>query len=218
MATFQVVVGDPETGDSYQFEVDDQDANRFTGRELGDEIDGSVVGLDGYTLELTGGSDTAGRPLRADVAGSGLGEVLLKERTTGYRPVRDGERKRVTVRGREITDEVVQINARVTEQGDTAIPVLLGEEEPADESADEDEADEDDAAAEAEDDEEEPEADEDKAAEEADAEADDGAGDAETDEDDEAEAEEAEDDAEAEEDTDEETETGDGGGEEDDEE
>ncbi|NIQ59493.1 MAG: 30S ribosomal protein S6e, partial [Gemmatimonadetes bacterium] len=76
MAEFQVVVGDPETGDSYQFEVADADANRFLGRTLGEEVDGGAVGLDGYTLALTGGSDTAGRPLRADVGGSNLREIL----------------------------------------------------------------------------------------------------------------------------------------------
>lgn len=130
MAVFQVVVADPETGATHQFEVDDQDANRFLGKELGGTVDGTAVGLDGYTLELTGGSDAAGRPLRADIAGSNLREVLVAGRTTGYHPSRDGERKRITVRGREITDTVAQINAKITEYGDESIDALLGEEEP----------------------------------------------------------------------------------------
>jgi small subunit ribosomal protein S6e len=129
MPTFQVVVGDPDSGDSYQFDVDGQSANRFIGRELGEEVDGAAVGLDGYTLELTGGSDDAGRPLREDVAGSNLTEVLLAERSTGYHPDRDGERRRVTVRGREVTETVVQINATVSEHGEESIPVALGEED-----------------------------------------------------------------------------------------
>ena len=126
MAEFQVVVGDPETGDSYQFEVADADANRFLGRTLGEEVDGGAVGLDGYTLELTGGSDTAGRPLRPDVGGSNLREILADERTVGYKPTRDGERRRVTVRGNEITDEVAQLNASIVERGDTEVAELLG--------------------------------------------------------------------------------------------
>jgi len=125
MATFQVVVGDPDTGEAHSFEVDEQDANRFMGRELGDEVDGNAVGLDGYTLEITGGSDAAGRPLRADVSGSSLSEVLVAERSTGYRPDREGERKRITVRGREIGDEVAQINARIAERGDQSVEDLL---------------------------------------------------------------------------------------------
>lgn len=129
MAVFQVVVADPETGDTRQFEIDDQDANRFLGKELGDTVDGTAVGLDGYTLKLTGGSDAAGRPLREDVAGANLREVLVAGRTTGYHPSRDGERKRVTVRGREVTDDVAQINAKISEYGDKTIAELLDAEE-----------------------------------------------------------------------------------------
>ncbi|WP_138004650.1 30S ribosomal protein S6e [Halalkalirubrum salinum] len=125
MAEFKVVVADPETGETFQFEVDGQDANRFLGRDLGDEVDGSAVGLDGFTLELTGGSDETGRPLRADVPGSSLKELLL-EGGVGYKPTRDGERKRVTVRGREISDAVAQINATVVD-GDGSVADALGE-------------------------------------------------------------------------------------------
>ena len=118
MAEFEVVVGD-ETGDTRQFDVDGQDANRFLGREIGEELDGGAVGLSGYTLELTGGSDDAGRPMREDVPGDDLKELLL-EGGTGYEATRDGERRRVTVRGREISEATAQINARVTDGGTLA--------------------------------------------------------------------------------------------------
>ncbi len=126
MANFKVVVSDPETGTTYQRDVDGQDANRFLGRELGGEVDGDAVGLPGYSLELTGGSDRTGRPLREDVAGPNLQQVLL-DGGTGYHPTREGERRRVTVRGREISEEVVQINARIGEYGEEGIEELLGE-------------------------------------------------------------------------------------------
>jgi len=129
MATFAVVVADPESGATYQLEADDQDANRFINREIGDDVDGGAVGLDGYTLEITGGSDEAGRPMRGDVAGGDLKEVLMKGKSTGYDPSRDGERKRVTVRGRQISDAVAQINAKITERGDTDVEELLGDDE-----------------------------------------------------------------------------------------
>jgi small subunit ribosomal protein S6e len=131
MAEFDVVVGD-DTGDTRQFEVDGQDANRFLGRDLGEEVDGGAVGLDGYTLELTGGSDDAGRPMREDVAGDDLKELLL-EGGVGYEPSRDGERKRVTVRGREISEETAQVNARVADGGTLADALDADEEDDADE-------------------------------------------------------------------------------------
>ena len=129
MATFTVVVGDPDSGQAYQLEADGQDANRFMGKSIGDEVDGSAVGLDGYTLAITGGSDEAGRPLHEEVAGPNLKEVLMRERSTGYHPERGGERRRITVRGREVSDAVSQINATVTEAGSDSIAALLGEGE-----------------------------------------------------------------------------------------
>lgn len=126
MAAFTVAVADPDTGDTYQIEVDGQDANRFMGRELGDEVDGAAVGLDGFTLELTGGSDDAGRPMRTDVLGSNLKSILL-EGGVGFNPERDGERKRVTVRGREVSDAVRQLNARIVD-GEGDVAELLAED------------------------------------------------------------------------------------------
>ncbi|WP_121823662.1 30S ribosomal protein S6e [Halostella salina] len=128
MASFKVVVSDPETGETYQREADDQDATRFLGRSLGEEVDGGAVGLDGYTLELTGGSDDAGRPLRADVDGPDLQEIL-SDGGTGFNPTREGERKRVTVRGSEISDAVAQINAKIVGRGDESVEDLLADEE-----------------------------------------------------------------------------------------
>jgi len=127
MAEFTVAVSDPETGTTYQVDVDGQDANRFIGRELGDEIDGGAVGLDGFTLELTGGSDTAGRPMRSDVRGVATKEIL-SDGGVGFNPTRDGERKRITVRGREVSDETRQINATIVERGSGDVADLLGDE------------------------------------------------------------------------------------------
>lgn len=126
MVEFTVAVSDPESGHTYQIEVDGQDANRFIGRSIGDEVDGSAVGLDGYTVEITGGSDTAGRPMREDVAGSALTSILV-DGGTGFEPTREGERKRITVRGREVGEETRQINATIAERGERAVADLLGD-------------------------------------------------------------------------------------------
>ncbi len=128
MADFTVAVSDPETGETHQIDVAEQDANRFVGREIGEEVDGGAVGLDGFTLEITGGSDDAGRPMRGDVRGQALSELLL-EGGTGYNPSRDGERKRVTVRGREIGDATRQINAQISAHGDGDVADLLADDE-----------------------------------------------------------------------------------------
>ena len=125
MADFQVVVGDPDEGTTHSFDVDGQDANRFIGRSIGETVEGGAVGLSGYELEVTGGSDTAGRPMREDVSGTGTAAVLL-EGGVGFEPTVDGERKRVTVRGAEISDETRQINAKIVTRGDESVEDLLG--------------------------------------------------------------------------------------------
>ena len=125
MADFTVVVADPEDGSTYQMDVDGQDANRFVSREIGEEVDGGAVGLDGYTLEITGGSDETGRPMRENVPGSDIKQLLL-DGGVGFEPSRDGERKRITVRGRTISDETAQINAKVSDS-DEGVAEVLGE-------------------------------------------------------------------------------------------
>jgi small subunit ribosomal protein S6e len=128
MATFQLVVSDPDSGTTYQDEIDGQDANRFIGRSLDEDVD-----FEGLTLELTGGSDETGRPMRKDVPGTALRELLL-EGGVGYEQTRDGKRKRVTVRGAEIDDDIAQINAAVVE-GDAE--ATFGESNVEDEADDE---------------------------------------------------------------------------------
>jgi small subunit ribosomal protein S6e len=127
MAEFTVAVSDPDSGQTYQVDVSEQDANRFIGKSLGEEVTGGAVGLDGYTLELSGGSDDAGRPMRQDVRGANLNSILL-EGGVGYEPERDGERKRVTVRGREVSDATRQINAKIVEHGSGSVGELLAED------------------------------------------------------------------------------------------
>ena len=121
--SLRVVVSDPDSGDSVQVEADE---NRFLGLSIGDDVDGDAVGLDGATLEITGGSDDTGRPMRGDVEGSGVEEVLVTG-GTGFNPTRDGERRRVTVRGGQVSDDAVQVNTVVAE-GDVDLSALGGED------------------------------------------------------------------------------------------
>jgi small subunit ribosomal protein S6e len=72
--------------------------------------------------------------MREDVSGTRLKELLL-EGGVGFEPSREGERKRITVRGREIDNDVAQINVSVVEGDDVA--AALGEGD-----ADADDADE----------------------------------------------------------------------------
>lgn len=127
MADFQIIVGDDD-GTTYSFEVDGQDANRFIGRSIGETVDGNAVGLSGYEIEITGGSDRAGRPMHGQVAGAET-TAILSTGGVGFDPTVDGERKRITVRGAEVSEETRQINAKIVTRGEQSIEELLGDEE-----------------------------------------------------------------------------------------
>lgn len=127
MADFQVIVGDDD-GTTYSFEVDGQDANRFIGRSIGETVDGNAVGLSGYELEITGGSDQSGRPMHGGVSGSRT-KAILSEGGVGFQPTVDGERKRITVRGAEVSEETRQINAKISSYGEQSVEELLSDDE-----------------------------------------------------------------------------------------
>ncbi|WP_292467357.1 30S ribosomal protein S6e [Methanolobus sp.] len=132
MADFKVVVADPKTK-SYQFDVAGAEANKFIGKSIGETIDGSTVGLAGYTLKITGGSDKSGLVMRPDLPGPRRQRILVAA-GIGYSPVAKGVRRRKMMRGKEIAPDIVQINTVVTEYGAKTIEKILGgDEEPAEE-------------------------------------------------------------------------------------
>jgi len=115
MAKFKVIVSDPETGTSKVVELEETRAVPLVGRRIGEVVDGSVLGLAGHKLQITGGSDKDGFPMRPDVHGGVRREVVLSG-GIGFNPKNEGERKRKTVRGNIITDEIVQVNAKIVEK------------------------------------------------------------------------------------------------------
>ncbi len=125
---FKVVVADPETGKGYPLEAREPDARRLVGLRIGDKFDGAVVGLPGYELQLTGGSDKDGFPMRSDIYGPGRTNVLLAS-GPGFSPGRRGERRRKRVQGSRISDAIVQVNAKIVKRGEKPLEELLAPKE-----------------------------------------------------------------------------------------
>ena len=125
---FKVVVADPETGKSYNLEARDPESRRLIGLRIGDKIGGEVVGLPGYEIQLTGGTDRDGFPMRADITGSGRTSVLLAS-GSGFSPRKRGERRRKRVRGCRISEAVVQVNAKIVKRGEKPIEEILAPKE-----------------------------------------------------------------------------------------
>lgn len=121
----KAVIGTPQ-GSTHQIELDETQETRVTGKHIGDEVDGSVLDLSGYTLEITGGSDTEGFPMRDSIEGTGRKKVLVSNETDGNN-LKDGERKRKSVRGNIVSDEIEQLNLKVVEEGNESIDDLLAD-------------------------------------------------------------------------------------------
>jgi small subunit ribosomal protein S6e len=110
MASFKVVVSDPKTRKSQAFEVKDPQAAALLGLKIGEEVEGSIVGVQGR-IRITGGSDKAGFPMRSDLSG-GVKKYVLMTRGVGFKSgAEEGKKKRKLVRGNTITDEIYQLNA-----------------------------------------------------------------------------------------------------------
>ena len=123
---FKLVISEGEN--SHQVEVEAAESKKLNGLTIGEEFDATLVGLTGYKLKITGGSDKNGFPMKKDVSGQRKIRSLLSG-GLGFEPIRDGQRRRKTIRGNTVSDNIVQINTIVTEKGSKSIDELLGAEE-----------------------------------------------------------------------------------------
>jgi len=121
---FKIVVSDKS--ETYQVESDD--AKQIVNLSIGDEFDGNVIGLEGYTLKITGGSDKNGFPMRSDISGPRRVKSLLTG-GIGYNPKVDGVKRRKTLRGNTISEDIVQVNTIVTKSGSQTLKDILNPEE-----------------------------------------------------------------------------------------
>lgn len=115
MAKFKIIVSNPEEGTSKTVELEEARAIPLIGKKIGDIVDGTILGLPGYKVQITGGSDKDGFPMRPNVHGGVRRSVVLSG-GVGFNPENKGERKRKKVRGNVITDEIVQINMKIVEK------------------------------------------------------------------------------------------------------
>jgi len=115
-------------GKTYHYELKEKSKN-LLGKKIGDIIKGEEIDkkFAGYEFEITGLSDIRGFPgvkgIKTKVA-----KVLLKY-GVGMRQRRPkGLRKKKTVHGEEITDDVVQVNLKVIKEGSTKLSEIIKKE------------------------------------------------------------------------------------------
>lgn len=121
----KITVGDKD-GKTHQIET--EESSKLIGKKIGESFEGGIIGLNGYELEITGGSDRDGFPMRKGIEGTERNKRLLSE-GQGIQKEEKGERKRKSVRGNTVSGNIEQLNTKVVEEGSKSIEDLLSEDE-----------------------------------------------------------------------------------------
>ena len=128
MAVFKFVVGDPKTRKSYKVELDQEKALGLVGKKIGDVFNGDLIGLSGYQLVITGGTDKDGFPMHPNVHGMVRKKIILSNPPC-FHPKKKGIRKRKMVAGNTISKNITQINCKIIKEGQKKIDEILGKKE-----------------------------------------------------------------------------------------
>ncbi len=106
----KLVISDPRTGRAIQKEIGEEESKVLVGKKIGDVVDLSPIGLK-YKVQITGGTDRDGFPMRPDVHGAVRKKILIRTPPGN----REGVPRRKTVRGNVITPEIEQVNVKIIE-------------------------------------------------------------------------------------------------------
>ena len=117
----------PATGAQKLIEVvDDHKLRMFYEKRMGAEVEADLLGDEwkGYVVRITGGNDKQGFPMKQGVLTNGRVRLLLSKGHSCYRPRRDGERKRKSVRGCIVDANLSVLSLIIVRKGEQEIPGL----------------------------------------------------------------------------------------------
>jgi small subunit ribosomal protein S6e len=117
----------PATGAQKLIDVEDERKLRvFMDRRMGQEVPGDSLGdeFKGFVLKITGGNDKQGFPMKQGVMHPTRVRLLLSEGHSCYRPRRSGERKRKSVRGCIVAQDLSVLALSIVKPGEGTIPGL----------------------------------------------------------------------------------------------
>merc|ERR1711978_347953 len=98
----------------------------FYEKRMGQEVPGDTWGdeFKGYVMRITGGNDKQGFPMKQGVLTNQRVRLLLSKGHSCYRPRREGERKRKSVRGCIVDGNLAVLNLAIVKKGEGEIPGL----------------------------------------------------------------------------------------------
>ena len=119
----KIVFNDIKTGQSFQKEVEAGKQAQLLGKKIGDAIEGGLIGLDGFKLKLTGGSNKDGVPMRSDIKGQRRTKAVVTH-GVGAPHLKKGQRALKIYSGNTISQDSMQLNTAISEYGTKALSEL----------------------------------------------------------------------------------------------
>jgi len=123
----------PATGAQKVIEVDDERKLRFFyEKRIAQLVDGEVLGdeFKGYQFKLAGGNDKQGFAMKQGVLVNGRVRLLMKPGMSGYRPRKEGERHRKSIRGCIYGADLSVINLVIVKKGEGELPGITDKYNP----------------------------------------------------------------------------------------
>ncbi|RKO85062.1 ribosomal protein S6e-domain-containing protein [Blyttiomyces helicus] len=123
----QLNIAYPATGAQKLIEVEDERKYRiFFEKRMTSEVKVDQLGdeFKGYVMKITGGNDKQGFPMKQGVLEAKRVRLLLSKGHSCYRPRRTGERKRKSVRGCIVGNDISALSLVIVKQGEQDIPGL----------------------------------------------------------------------------------------------
>ncbi len=117
----KIVINDSKTGKSFNKTLESDKADQLFGKKIGEELDLSILGLDGYSGIITGGSYMTGMPMSKDLDGSGLRKVLIGKGLGNKQNIR----RRKSIAGNTISQFTSQINIKISKYGEKSLEQLF---------------------------------------------------------------------------------------------